>query len=222
MKTNDTYSSEISRATTYKLLAECYYPPTERLLQDVERLGRCLETMGYEASEAVDCMGAAVQGAECIEDIALDHARLFVGPFALLAPPFGSVYLERERRLMADSTQAVERFYREAGLELAEGFNGTPDHIAAELELMHVLVIQALDALTRGELDRSQQCARQQEAFLERHLAAWVPEFSRSIEEHAGTGFYRGLAAATRMFIQGDLDRARGDVPAPVRGSVPA
>ena len=222
MKATDTYRAEIARATTYKLLAECYYPPTERLLQDVKELGRCLEMMGSAASEAVDRMGAAVQGAEGFEELAIDHSRLFVGPFALLAPPFGSVYLERERRLMADSTQAVDRCYREVGLELAEGFNGTPDHIAAELEFMHVLVIQALDALTQGELDCARRCDQKQGSFLERHLAAWVPEFSRSVEEHAGTRFYQGLAAATRMFIQGELDQTRSDLPAPVRGSVSA
>ena len=219
MKATDTYRAEIARATTYKLLAECYYPPTERLLQDVKELGRCLEMMGSAASEAVDRMGVAVQGAEGFEELAIDHSRLFVGPFALLAPPFGSVYLERERRLMADSTQAVDRCYREAGLELAEGFNGTPDHIAAELEFMHFLVIKELGTLADGDLDHAQHFRQKQKSFLERHLAAWVPEFSRSVEEQAQTQFYRDLAAATRLFIESDFDQCRGAKPVLVGGN---
>lgn len=222
MRANDTYGAEIARATAYKLLAECYYAPTERLRQDVKRLACCLEAMGSPAYETVGRMDAAVLGGESLEELAIDYSRLFVGPFALLAPPFGSIYLEQDRRLMADSTQAVERHYREAGLELAEGFNGTPDHIAAELEFMHVLVIQALDALSRGDLDGAQRCDQKQGAFLESHLAAWVPEFSSSVQEHAGTRFYQGLAAATRMFIQGEIDRTRSNEPALVPGSASA
>jgi TorA maturation chaperone TorD len=138
-----------------------------------------------------------------------------------LAPPCGSVYLEGERRLMGDSTLAVGECYHEVGLEVATGFTGTPDHIAVELEFMHFLVVKELDALTDGYREHAQNFRQKQQAFLERHLAAWVPDFSRSVEEQAQTRFYQSLAAATRLFIESDFDQCRGEVPA-IHGGNPS
>jgi putative dimethyl sulfoxide reductase chaperone len=214
MQANETNEEEIARAATYKFLAECYYPPVEETLRHVNYLSLSLKTLCSPAAEAVDRMQAALQSHEGFEELAIDHARLFVGPFALLAPPYGSVYLEGERRLMGDSTLAVGECYHEVGLEVAAGFNGTPDHIAVELEFMHFLIIKELDALGCGFLDRARNFRQKQRAFLERHLAAWVPDFSRSVQEQAATQFYQGLAATTRIFIESDSDRLRIGAPA--------
>jgi DMSO reductase family type II enzyme chaperone len=222
MKANETCITEIARAATYKLLAECYYPPVEATREHVRQLSRNLKKIGSPAAEAADRTMAAWQTHENFEELAIDHARLFVGPFALLAPPYGSVYLEGERRLMGDSTLAAGECYHEVGLEVAAGFNGTPDHIAVELEFMHFLVVKELDALTGGYLDRAQNFRQKQRAFLERHLAAWVPDFSRSVEEQAQTQFYQSLAATTRIFIESDLDQCRNAVPALMVGNASA
>lgn len=208
-----THEAEIVRAAAYKLLAECYYPPVAETLRYVNHLGLGLKTLCSPAAEAADRMQAALPSPAGWEELVIDHARLFVGPFALLAPPYGSVYLEGERRLMGDSTLAVVDCYHELGLEMAAGFNGTPDHIAVELEFMHFLIIKELDALAAEQLDRAQNFRKKQRAFLERHLAAWVPDFSRSVEEQAQTQFYQGLAATTRIFIESDLDRLRSETP---------
>lgn len=222
MQENETYFAEIARAKTYKALAECYYPPGESTLQQVMQLVESLKAVCPSAAEAADRMEAALQTHEGFEELAIDHARLFVGPFALLAPPYGSVYLEGMRRLMGDSTLAVGECYREDGLEVAAGFNGTPDHIAVELEFMHFLVVKELDALAGGYLERAQNFRQKQRAFLERHLAAWVPDFSRSVEEQAQTQFYQELAATMRMFIESDLDQCRGEKPVLIGGSASA
>ena len=222
MQKNETYLTEIARATTYKLLAECFYPPVEATLQHVRQLSRSLDAVCPPAAEAAGRMEAAWQTHEGIDELVIDHARLFVGPFALLAPPFGSVYLEKERRLMGDSTLAVGECYREVGLEVAAGFNGTPDHIAAELEFMHFLVVKELEALTGGGLGRAQHFRQKQKTFSERHLAAWVPDFARSVEAQAQTRFYQDLAAATRLFIESDFDQCRGEVPVLASGSASA
>ena len=221
MKANKKFSTDIARAATYKLLAECYYPPGEATREHVRQLSRSTRELCSPAAEAADRMEAALQSDESFDELAIDHARLFVGPFALLAPPYGSVYLEGERRLMGDSTLAVGECYQEVGLELAAGFNGTPDHIAVELEFMHFLVVKELDALAGGNLDRAQNFWQKQRAFLERHLAAWVPDFSRSVEEQAQTIFYKSLAETTRTFIESDLDRCLAKGPALIYGRAP-
>ncbi|MFP4481041.1 MAG: molecular chaperone, partial [Desulfohalobiaceae bacterium] len=58
----------------------------------------------------------------------VDHAKLFVGPYQLAAPPFGSVYLEQRQTLMGESTQMVKELYRQAGLEMDPEYNSPADH----------------------------------------------------------------------------------------------
>jgi TorA maturation chaperone TorD len=207
MKANEKPSINTDRAAAYKLLAECYYPPGEGTGEYVRQLHRSLEMVCQPAAEAAGRMEAAWQAGESFEELAVDHARLFVGPFALLAPPYGSVYLDGERRLMGASTLAAGACYQEVGLEVAPDFNGTPDHIAVELEFVHFLVVKELDAMAGGNLDRAQNFRQKQRAFLERHLAAWVPDFSRSVAEQAQTIFYQNLAATTRIFIENEFDQ---------------
>ncbi|STP19910.1 anaerobic dimethyl sulfoxide reductase maturation protein (twin-arginine leader-binding protein) [Escherichia coli] len=43
--------------------------------------------------------------------------RLFVGPWALPSPPWGSVWLDRESVLFGDSTLALRQWMREKGIQ---------------------------------------------------------------------------------------------------------
>jgi TorA maturation chaperone TorD len=214
MKANEKLSTDTTRAAVYKLFAECYYPPGEDTSEHLMELHRGLRILCSPAAEAAGRMQAAWQAGESFEDLSIDHARLFVGPFALLAPPYGSVYLDGERRLMGDSTLAAGECYQEVGLEMAPDFNGTPDHIAVELEFMHFLVVKEFDALAGGNLDRAENFRQKQRAFLERHLGAWVADFSCSVAEQAQTIFYQNLAGATRIFIESEIERCRGGTEA--------
>jgi putative dimethyl sulfoxide reductase chaperone len=57
------------------------------------------------------------------------------------APPYGSVYLERDERLMGQTTLHVAEAYRSEGLSL-EGSGEPPDFLPTELEFLYYLVEQ--------------------------------------------------------------------------------
>jgi TorA maturation chaperone TorD len=203
----DNRAIDSGRAAAYKLFADSYYPPDGFSPDLIERLCREAAAISPESAGALDLMAAGLAAANGLEELAVDHARLFVGPFALLAPPYGSIYLDGERRLMGESALEVSACYREAGLEVAAGFSGTPDHVAAELEFMHFLAVKECEAGAAGDAARAGYFRGKQRAFLDRHLGAWAPDFTRSVEAQARTLFYRGLAAATRIFIESDCKR---------------
>jgi TorA maturation chaperone TorD len=149
-------------------------------------------------------MQADMAGKVGPEDLEVDYARLFVGPFNLLAPPYGSVYLEGERQLMGVSTADVQKRYQAAGLDVATGFKDAPDHIAAELEFMHFLIFKAMEAANQGDVNGIVTCLLNQQSFLEQHLGAWIQEFAGNVVDNAKTAFYRNLARATEAFIKDD------------------
>lgn len=211
MNERDAGARERLRADCYRWLSACFYPPDQRrLLADriglelAERL-RDLYPRATVAAHAAALLHHEL-GARDELDLRVDHAALFVGPFALKAAPYGSVYLERDRLLMGATTLAAAAAYAAAGLEVT--LHEPPDHIAVELEFMHYLATLAAQAAERGDDDAAARVTDQQSRFLHEHLAAWTPAFCAAIQRGADTGFYRALAHCLRAFLEAETREA--------------
>lgn len=177
------------RGNIYRLLSALYYQPSIEMKPLLVNLKEWVELIFPVAVADVILMQEYLEGQE--EDITkllVDYARLFVGPFSVIAPPYGSVYLEKERKVMGDTTLAVRGFYQEAGLELGADQRDLPDHIAIELEFLYYLLFQGYDELYKR--------------FLQEHLGNWVRNFGEVVEMNAKTEFYRCLARITYNFVE--------------------
>ncbi|MGD9576287.1 TorD/DmsD family molecular chaperone [Desulfovibrio sp.] len=98
--------------------------------------------------------------------------RLFVGPQAVPAPPYASVYLEVEPRLMGNAAADMREMLQALGLAAPEG--QPDDFIACELEVWMMLTL--LLRPERGEHLRAH--AREALAWLvDEHMARWLPAF---------------------------------------------
>jgi TorA maturation chaperone TorD len=204
MNTQDFFELEYLRLDAYRLLADGYHRPEQSLLDNLGKLATCMERVCSDAGQHIKSIQAGISGMEGMEMLDVDYARLFVGPFNLLAPPYGSVYLEGERQVMGASTADVQMRYRAAGLDVDTGFKDAPDHIAAELEFMHFLIFKAMEAADKGDDDHVVANLTNQQAFLEIHLGAWIHEFAGKVVDNAATSFYRNLARATETFVRDD------------------
>ncbi len=193
---------ENNRKDTYQILAACHQQPDEDTIQKKAAL---VTVLGDVCSEAVKHITLKMYETTA-EQLAIDHAKLFVGPFKLLAPPYGSVYLEGGRKVMGESTLDAERRYRTAGLKLSRQVKEAPDHIAIELEFMYYLIFEEIEAINRSDYQSAMGFLKAQQAFLQDHLGAWTPAFAKKVEENAETDFYRNLAKVLRAFIVCDLN----------------
>ena len=208
MNMEELMAYESMRMAVYRLLADGYRPPDAGIGDVAEGLRRQLSGLGSDAGEHVEGMrmtsGADAPGLEALK---VDFARLFVGPYTLLAAPYGSIYMEEGRTIMGDSTLDARDFYRDAGVDMDPNFMDAPDHIAVELEFLHLLVFREVEAMRRGDVNDAALRVQEQAAFLARHLGHWVEPFSKSVEKAAETAFYRRLAEATRIFVMEDQNR---------------
>lgn len=202
----DTYRLEL-RGEIYRLLSSLYYPPGEGTEAALAALRDGLSVI---CPQAAACLAGATRSGSPAE-LAVDHARLFVGPFQLLAPPYGSVYLEGKREVMGHTTQDAVRRYRGTGLALADDALDAPDHIAFELEFVYYLLYKQIEELSEGNRGRWLDYRAMRRDFLSNHLAAWLPAFAQAVGTHATTAFYRDLAAATACFVQQDLKEISAD-----------
>lgn len=186
-------TSTFRRAQAYRLLSACYYEPDERFASTVAAEA---ESVGPEFIDIAEC----VRPPASLAAIKQDYVRLFIGPFKALAPPYGSMYLEQEARLMGESTADVEAWYREDGLR--NDLKQPPDHIITELEYLGFLAGMALSDVGGNAKKTKEDWIGRERRFLGTHVARWVPGFCRDVAKHGETSFYRRLAEVTGSFVE--------------------
>lgn len=204
---NEIQSTNAQREDAYRLLAACFYPPTPELLEEncCGALATLLGSVAPAAAQAAE--DAAAAGSETtIEALAVEHARLFIGPFQLIAPPYGSVYLDDSKTVMGDSTAKVAAFYHACGLHLADDFHELPDHFAVELEFMSYLVHKQREAEGLDDKDEVAAAVSLQLEFLDRFLMPWVVPFTSAIIVDGEAPFYKAIARSAAAFIAADYN----------------
>ncbi len=206
MDIEDFVLQEKARGNTFSLLAECYRVPDHNIFVKFHVLEDMLSRVCPEVVGLIQSFKGKYKNVSDIERLKVDYARLFVGPYSLLAPPYGSVYLEGERRIMGDSTLHALEMYRETGLDVAQDFNDAPDHITAELEFMYYLVFKEIKAGASGSFTIAVDYVEKQKSFLKTHLGAWVSAFSTQVMESAETEFYRNLSTLTTRFVKKNVE----------------
>jgi len=190
----------ITRGDCFKLLAACFCEPEKDLLIEehvCENLNNLLSDWASEASMAAGEMALSLK-AISQEQLSIDHAALFVGPFELIAAPYGSIYSEGNRLLMGETTIDVLRFYEEAGLSV--DIKEPPDHIAIELEFMSYLCIKEAESSSDGNLGEAERYREMQLQFFRKYLH-WGQQFCESIKKGSDNQFYQSLADCLSRFM---------------------
>jgi len=202
METKNLLNFEALRMEAFRLLSDCYFLPDPGLSKKLEDLELKMAKVCEPAAEWVRNMREEFEAVANLEPLKVDFSKLFAGPYKLFAAPYGSVYLDSERKIMGDSTLDVKNRYREAGLDTAKNFKDAPDHISAELEFMYYLIFKEIEAFSKADIETGIDFIQKQKSFLEDHLMAWVPEFANSIIESAENPFYMNLAKTTATFLK--------------------
>jgi TorA maturation chaperone TorD len=193
---------DAARADLARLLAACYYEPGAALAEErvFESLVAAAAIVDPELTAPARRLADAFSAAS-LEALLVDYARLFLGPVKALAQPYGSVWLETDGGLMQGSTVAVAALYAEGGFEIADEFRDLPDHVAAELEFLYLLLFKLAQARVSGDGAAASTVDALRRRFLEEHLGVWIGRFGAAVTAGAQTDFYRALAALTERFV---------------------
>jgi putative dimethyl sulfoxide reductase chaperone len=191
------------RSAGYYHLARLFELPDAFLVEErvLDKLHVALAAVNDEAAEHAAHLARSF-GDEGLERVRRDHIKLFVGPEGLLAPPYGSIYLDPQHEIMGPSTLDAARLYGAAGLQKAPSLKEPPDHIRVELDFMHRAIERTLEAVRAEAWDEAGGLIDVQIAFLQNHLARWVTPFAKVLRTGAGTGFYRHAAGALEAFVR--------------------
>ena len=191
----------------YRRLSASLYQPSEEWREEniFAHLAEALETVSPETACKADIMKESSLN-RTGDDLSLVFARLFVGPFQLQAPPYGSVYLEPGKRVMGESTMAVNRFYEGSGLSLDGDSTEIPDHMAIELEFMSYLLQRAMRAEEEGDTAAYSFWVEKRRTFLDAFLSRWYGEFCGNIRNGTDDRFYLAFADCLEGVVKRDME----------------
>lgn len=133
-----------------------------------------------------------------------DYTRLFIGPYSLPAPPWESVYLNKDKLLFQEETHRVRLAYLKYAFLPKHYQQEADDHLGLELDFMYQLANLTMEKGAAGDQDGFKELLRDQADFLKQHLLLWVPAFAANVRASADTGFYQGMARILQGFIQID------------------
>lgn len=110
----------------------------------------------------------------------VEHARLFVGPGRVPAPPYESIYRTPDRRMMGEAAIDARRAYEEAGVVL-KGPPDPPDHLETELQFMALLAGSEAEHIEAERERGAMNAMLAEQRFLAHHLAQWTGPFAADV-----------------------------------------
>ncbi|MEC4184684.1 molecular chaperone TorD family protein [Adlercreutzia sp. R21] len=141
---------------------------------------------------------------EVVDALRDEYTRLLLGPHALPAPPWESVYVMKDRTLFQACTLEVRKVYASYGLLSSGHPHVADDHLALELDFMHMLCERMTEAGQKGNREGFAAYCDEQRRFLDGHLLRWTDSFARDIGKVGGALLYPQAAQVLGAFLQSD------------------
>lgn len=140
------------------------------------------------ARSALELMKEGAQAGAQSDEVVWEYRRLFVGPAPKPAPPWGSVYTDRECVVFGGTCLELRQWMREVGIERLGDEKDPEDHIGLMLLLVAWIAEHRPEVL---------------EDYLRLHVLPWSSHLLEELEEAAEQPLYKGLARLARLSLEG-------------------
>ncbi|NCO83788.1 MAG: hypothetical protein COW90_01290 [Nitrospirae bacterium CG22_combo_CG10-13_8_21_14_all_44_11] len=191
----------------YNLLRQLFLKePSKELIQNITEISIPPDTDG-EIAYGLRLMADSVSKNKnrldaWLEELAIEYARLFIGPQNPPAVPYASFYLSESHSLMTDETIDVRKQYLEAGMAVKELYNIPDDHIGIELEFVYYLTQKTIELFEQEQREKAARLFEIRGDFLTKHMSQWVPLFVEKILNSTPEDFYKGAAYMLRESVE--------------------
>lgn len=186
--------------------------PTSQKLQLLEspetaQVCQALDSAGYPAESLIDRVSLKEEAAceaSTAEVLRNQFTRLFAVPGDSYVKPWESVYVGKTDVLFTQVTLDVRNRYEALGFKAQEKGHFPEDHLSMMLDFMAAVAERAYEAAADENDAEAQRLVEAQAAFIQRHLANWLPLFCEALEVKDATGFFAAYARVTRAFVEAD------------------
>ncbi|MEW6739596.1 MAG: TorD/DmsD family molecular chaperone [Nitrospirota bacterium] len=193
------------RSKTYRLLSYCFFYPDEEFggfLRSGEFVNEIKEAIErYPLKTEIEASLKDLKEAETfdVDKMADEHIRFLTLKSG--CPPYENEYYRSRLSVYTTEEMAdIAGFYKAFGMNFT---NERPDHIAAELEFMHLVTLKEAEAASKGEGNNVEICISVERKFLQDHLGRWVDAFSDALKSE-GSLFYSSISQFLRCWINAE------------------
>lgn len=200
------------RARVYRALARVFQSPRVELLaalraEDAPELRDALARLGAgpELLQQAEALAAELRSADA-ERLGREYEGTFEPSSGPRCAPNETAHAPespQEALVRTFELADIAGFYRAFGVEI-EPESERVDHLAAELEFMHLLAVKEALAGTRGETEHAEVCREAATAFLRDHLARFVPKLCARLEETEPGPVYANAGRLLAGFVELD------------------
>ena len=198
------------RARVYRTLARLFRPPDEQSVESLRRhdfpeLRAALGRLGASADlrGAAKDLGASLAGASA-EHLGRAYHETFEASGGLRCSPHETTHTAETGQQALTKTfelADVAGFYRAFGVELTPGTERA-DHIAVELEFMHLLAVkEAVARRLENEGEHVDVCREAARTFLGDHLGRWATRLAECLEEAETDPLYASAGRVLERFV---------------------
>lgn len=203
MTSSDILLMETKRAEILNIFSALFCQPEEEITKNPE-IYQVLKT-GFEIIDP-DCVKhvqkmIGYSEKYSLEELLVEYARLFVGPFKIMVPPYSSLYFG-DKTLMSNVSIWVLEYYKQAGLNFDRNVKDLPDHIAVETEFLYYLLFNKIKEWEEGNYENMGKLHDLLVYFVNNHYRKWVPEFCNRVIEKTHNGFYKSMATCFEKFAR--------------------
>jgi putative dimethyl sulfoxide reductase chaperone len=185
MNYSDWISMMASQAALYKHLSMLFYSPNRDVLVEFGVFDSLIDIATDFDSKFQEEVSRLSKSFDSYteQELNIEFAKLFLGPFHLRAAPYGSVYLDDQSQINGPSTLLVQKAYQNHSLQV--DMADAPDHIAIELEFIALLLQDGQNFERGSEL----------ESFFNSLFKPWIAPFCEKITKGTDNDYFTCLAS---------------------------
>lgn len=147
-----------------------------------------------------------------VDKIKNEYMKLLVGPGRLIAYPWASTYLGKEKMLFQESTLEVRNIYRKYGFITHDYLKVADDHISIELHFMAKMSELVKEAFDNNDGEKIKYYVNAQKEFINKHMLTWIPKYSKEIQKAETAYLYPQFAKAVEAFLNADLEILKNEM----------
>lgn len=195
--------NKIKRAEITNLFSALFCQPDKGVTKNKITYETLINLLQEVNSDCVTDATKMQQSAEkyTIQELMVEYARLFIGPFKIPVPPYSSMYFP-EKTLMSEVTMWVMEMYKQAGLNFDTTIKDLPDHVVVETQFLYYLLFNQVNDYKTGKKEDANRYNELMHYFVNKHYRVWVPEFCNKIIENTNNSFYKSLARCFEKFVR--------------------
>lgn len=132
-------------------------------------------------------------------ELPYQYSVLFEGQGCMPAPPWGSVYLDKENLLMGESAERYRLFLQQHNIVMQTGMNEPEDQFG--------LMLMALALLVESEQFVTAK------TLLSDHIMPWAPRYLSLLAQNEISPFYRALATIAEHYLSQITEQLQLTIP---------